>query len=349
MGMRTRGTAVAATAMVCAAGLLAAVPGGARAAAPRTLTAVRAEVDRLYRQAEVATGAYDAAVEQVDRQQKDLVTLARAIVAGQARADRLTRQVGAVAEAAYRDGSGAGLPVEAQLMLSPDPVSLLDSAGLAAEGAHAAATALSELRRTKRDLEGYAKAETAGWASLVAEEKRKADAKREIERRLAQAEALLATLEDQQRQRLRRMEDEAAYRSQISWLGSGTGARLAAAHGAADAAGARAVAFAAAQIGKAYEWGAQGPSAFDCSGLTEMAWAAAGVPIPRTSQEQWARLPHVPLDQARPGDLILYYADAGHVAIYIGDGAIIQAPRPGRPIGIAGAGSMPILGAVRPG
>ncbi|WP_269858468.1 C40 family peptidase [Streptomyces sp. RPT161] len=344
--MRLRAAAVASTVLACAAGLLA-VPGDAQAAKQKSVAEVRAEVDRLYRQAETATQSYDAVTEQIDQQQRDLVTLARAVVAAQSKEDRLTQRLGALARAQYR--SGGGLPLAAQFLLSTDPASFLNDAGLAEKGAQAATTALSQLRTTKDALEGYASAATRGWESLTAEQARKAAAKQQVERRLAQAQALLGTLAAQQRARLRQLDDESAYRSQADWLKNGVGAKLGGAAGTASALGARAVAFASAQLGKAYEWGAQGPSTYDCSGLTEMAWAAAGVAIPRTSQEQWARLPHIPLDQLRPGDLVIYYSDASHVAIYVGDGAIIQAPRPGRTIDITGAGSMPILGAVRPG
>jgi cell wall-associated NlpC family hydrolase len=78
------------------------------------------------------------------------------------------------------------------------------------------------------------------------------------------------------------------------------------------------------------------------------AWEAAGKRIPRTSQEQWKRLPHVPVAKMRPGDLIIYKKDASHVGMYVGDGALLHAPRTGRQITVEGAGSMPILGVVRP-
>src|SRR5690606_38682957 len=77
-------------------------------------------------------------------------------------------------------------------------------------------------------------------------------------------------------------------------------------------AGERAVRYAVEQIGKPYEWGAEGPAAYDCSGLTSEAWAAAGTPVPRTSQEQWAELERVPLDRLRPGDLVVYFPEATH-------------------------------------
>jgi cell wall-associated NlpC family hydrolase len=90
----------------------------------------------------------------------------------------------------------------------------------------------------------------------------------------------------------------------------------------------QAVAFAYAQLGKPYQWGATGPDSFDCSGLAQAAWAAAGVSIPRDTYEQWAALPHIASSDIQPGDL-LYYDGVGHVAMYVGDGYIIDAPQTG--------------------
>jgi peptidoglycan DL-endopeptidase CwlO len=92
----------------------------------------------------------------------------------------------------------------------------------------------------------------------------------------------------------------------------------------------KAVAFAYAQIGCPYVYGGTGPCqlGFDCSGLAQAAWAAAGVAIPRDSYEQWAGLPHVPLSAIEPGDLLIYNGE-GHVAIYVGGGYIIDAPETG--------------------
>jgi len=88
------------------------------------------------------------------------------------------------------------------------------------------------------------------------------------------------------------------------------------------------VAFAYAQLGKPYQWGATGPGSYDCSGLAQAAWAAAGVAIPRDTYEQWAALPHIAASAIQPGDL-LYYDGIGHVAMYVGDGYIIDAPQTG--------------------
>jgi hypothetical protein len=98
-----------------------------------------------------------------------------------------------------------------------------------------------------------------------------------------------------------------------------------------------AIAYARAQIGKPYQWGASGPNAFDCSGLTQKSWAAAGVSIQRTSKMQYATLTRVPYAQARPGDILAWGTSSSassvyHVAIYLGGGRMIEAPSPGNPV-----------------
>jgi len=201
------------------------------------------------------------------------------------------------------------------------------------------------MTRTQKELRQYADRAADRLAQLEATRKAKDAARKRIKERIEQAEKLQATLEKKQRERLAELERQAARRAQTAWLDTGV---LKDVRGKASEAGQQAVKFATAQIGKPYEWGAEGPRTYDCSGLTSQAWAAAGRPIPRTSQEQWKRLPHVAVQDMRPGDLIIYFDDASHVALYVGGGTIVHAPRPGRTVTLAGAGEMPILGVVRP-
>ncbi len=106
-----------------------------------------------------------------------------------------------------------------------------------------------------------------------------------------------------------------------------------------------AIAFAQKQIGKPYLWGGTGPDAFDCSGLVMMAYQAAGVDIPRTSDAQWAWGPQVPSSQVEPGDLVFFAGsdgtatNPGHVALVIGGGKMIEAYATGFPIRISTYGS----------
>ncbi|MFB9237260.1 NlpC/P60 family protein [Plantactinospora siamensis] len=118
---------------------------------------------------------------------------------------------------------------------------------------------------------------------------------------------------------------------------------------AAGGAGARAVRFAYAQLGKSYRWGASGPDGYDCSGLTSAAWAAAGVRLPHNAARQWRAVPHVGRSELRPGDLIFYYPSIHHVAIYVGGGRMIHAPRTGEQIRVDAVDSQPVHGYGRPG
>ncbi|MEU9730869.1 C40 family peptidase [Streptomyces sp. NPDC048002] len=363
MGTGRRGLITIAVTVVCAVTVLAApgtafasptpsptpsasaTPGASSAPTPVTnkdLEAVRKKLDRLYHEASVATDAYNLAEDKAERQSAEIVSLAQKIVKGKKKLAELRKRAGAAAAAQYRNG---GLPDEAHLVLSDDPAQFLDGAGRVIQGERATKGLLAELNRTQQDLEQYAKDASAQWERLETNRKARAKAKAKIKKQISAAEKLESELEAEEKERLAELERQAALRAQTEWLDSGI---LDAIDGEASARGKKAVAYATAQLGKPYEWGAEGPGTFDCSGLTSQAWAAAGRPIPRTSQEQWKQLKRIAVEDMRPGDLIIYNDDASHVGMYVGDGAIVHAPRPGRTVTVAGAGSMPILAVVRP-
>ncbi|MFI6659600.1 NlpC/P60 family protein [Streptomyces sp. NPDC050523] len=361
MGSGTRSLIATAVTVVCAVTVLA-VPGTAFAApgpgsgpsasstppasstpaGDKSLEAVRAKLDKLYHDAAVATDSYNAAEEKADKQSAAIVDLAKKIVKGRQKLDQLKKRAGAAAAAQYRTG---GLPDEARLLLSNDPQEFLDGADRTMQGERAAKGLIGELTRTQQDLAQYAKDASARWKELEANRKAKDAARKKIKKQISAAEELEARLAKKEKERLAKLEEDAALKAQTTWLDSGILDEI---KGKASAQGRKAVAYATAQIGKPYEWGAEGPATYDCSGLTSQAWADAGHAIPRTSQEQWKQLKHVDVKDMRPGDLVIYFHDATHVGMYIGDGAIVHAPRPGRTVTITGAGSMPILGVVRP-
>jgi cell wall-associated NlpC family hydrolase len=117
---------------------------------------------------------------------------------------------------------------------------------------------------------------------------------------------------------------------------------------------AAAITFARAQLGKPYLWGGTGPDAFDCSGLVMMAYRAAGVDIPRTSEQQWSWGPRVAPGHEQPGDLVFFAgADGtatspGHVGMVIGNGLMVEAYAAGFPIRIAPYGGRGAIGFARP-
>ncbi|MFC8510628.1 C40 family peptidase [Streptomyces sp. NPDC057411] len=350
--MNRRRHAIATITVVCALTVLASPALTLQAAAAplpppapqskKSLEEVRKEIDGLYRQAAAATDAYNLAEEKADEQSDEIVKLAQMIVAGNEKIDDLKARAGAAARAQYRNG---GLPEGAQFVLTDDPQLFLDNAGRLKEGQKATRDLLAEMTRTQGELTTYAKDASINWTKLEANRLKQAKAKKEINDKIAAAKKLESTLAAEERARLLRMEEQEQYRAQTAWLDTGV---LKGLDEKATPAGKRAVQFATAQIGKPYVWGAEGPASYDCSGLTQSAWASAGRPIPRTSQEQWRLLPHVAIKDMRPGDLIVYYSDASHIGMYVGNGAIVHAPRPGRNVTIAGAGSMQILGVVRP-
>ncbi|MEU6142992.1 NlpC/P60 family protein [Streptomyces sp. NPDC047081] len=355
MGTGKRGLVATAVTVVCAITVLAApgtafaspdpTPSASASSTPapnKDLEAVRDKLDKLYHDAAVATDSYNAAEERSKQQSAAIVGLAKEIVKGQQKLDELKKRAGAAAAAQYRTG---GLPDEAQLLLSDDPQEFLDGAGRVMQGERATKGLIAEMTQTQQDLKQYAADAAEQWKQLEAGRKAKDAARKKIKKQIAAAEKLESQLEAKEKERLAELEQEEALKAQTAWLDSGILDEI---KGKASEQGKKAVEFATKQIGKPYVWGAEGPDSYDCSGLTSQAWASAGRPIPRTSQEQWKQLKHIDIKDMRPGDLIIYFDDASHVGMYIGDGAMVNAPRPGRTVSIAGAGSMPILGVVRP-
>lgn len=318
-------------------------PAHAEPSTPTTLAEVRVRLDKLYHDAEVATEQYNTADVEVGKQNKLIGTLKKQIAANEVKLTRLTALAGAAARAQYRSG---GLPAEVQFALAKNPQSALNDASLVQQAQQSTQTLLITLTDTRKTLRTRTD-EAAVALKKLEDNRREMDSHRDtIEKQIAQAKQIEAGLAEQQRRELAALEKKADADAQSKWVKTGV---LKNTGNKAVGAAAKAIAFATAQLGKPYVWGAVGPDSYDCSGLTSKAWLAAGVPIPRTSQMQWAGLTRVPVSAMQPGDLIIYFSGATHVAIYIGDGEIIHAPRPGRTVTIAPAGSMEILGVVRPG
>jgi cell wall-associated NlpC family hydrolase len=114
---------------------------------------------------------------------------------------------------------------------------------------------------------------------------------------------------------------------------------------------AKAITFARAQVGKPCVWGATGPDSYDCSSLTQAAWKAAGVTLPRAAHRQALAGTPVTLAGLEPGDLVLFFDDDRHVGLHVGDGMMVHAPGPGSSIteeSIYGAGEAAIHRIIRP-
>ncbi|WP_234534210.1 C40 family peptidase [Streptomyces shenzhenensis] len=308
-----------------------------------SLEEVEKKVDALYRQAESATEKYNAAKERTDRQRKQVDTLLDDVARRTDRLNTAREELGSFAAAQYRTGAAA--PDTATFLLADSPQDYFDQTQLMSrltsrqkgavddyvteqsatmEKRQEAARSLETLTETQDDLKT---AKTTVQAKLASA--------RELLSRLTAAEkARLAAIEKRQQEEAARKAAELA-RQQAAAAGQATSA-TSTPSGSSSASGsayatkaAKAIAFARAQIGKPYVWGATGPGSYDCSGLSQAAWKAAGVSLPRTTYDQVNAGTTVPLADAQPGDLVFFYDDVSHVGIYIGNGMMIHAPKPG--------------------
>ena len=318
---------------------------------PRTLSeaeaALQPMLDQLhtdYQQTEVETQKYDALSEQLSEAQSDDDALEVAVQNSQSQVNDGITLAGEIAAAQYRNGTLSQL---GELLLSSDPEQALHTQQLLSMVGRSQAAFLKQL---KSDQAGLVAAKAAAdiakqhAAQLVAAQ---GTVRTTINKQLTAVEQQVATLTGAQKQELQLLEQKDANAAQVALLASGI---LGKDDSKPSQAGAKAIAFAFAQLGAPYVWGGIGPYAagFDCSGLTSQAWLSAGVVIPRTSEDQWADLPHIALDALRPGDLIIYFSGASHVAMYLGDGEVIEAPHPGAFVDVEPMAVNPILGAVRP-
>ncbi|WP_446042086.1 NlpC/P60 family protein [Streptomyces sp. SID1121] len=348
------GRTAASLALAGAATATAGAAAGSAHAEPRlTVAQVKSKVDRLYEQAEAATERYNGAKEKADDARDALDELRDEAARRTERLNTSRAALGSIATAQYRAG---GLTPTVQLALSSDPDTFLQAAALAERtAAHQAST----VTRIRKELAAIAELRTRADDRLVdlkARQNEVAAQKTTVQKRLTAAEDLLDTLTAQERARYAEQEAAADQGGQVSYGaartdGSLTRAGRSASRPATKAPSSRAaaaVAFAYAAIGKPYVWGATGPGSFDCSGLTQAAWSAAGVSLPRTTYTQINAGQRVPRSQLAPGDLVFFYSGISHVGIYVGDGKMIHAPRTGTNVRIAPIDQMPFAGATRP-
>ncbi|WP_405586449.1 C40 family peptidase [Streptomyces sp. NBC_01190] len=312
-----------------------------------TLRQVKAKVDTLYRQAEQATEDYNGAKTQAAAARTAVATLQGELARKTAMLNTTRDALGSMAAAQYR---GGGIDPAVQLTLSSSPETYLERASLLDRlGSHQSA-ALAQLTAEQRDI-AHTRAQAGGkLATLREAQDRLADRKRAVQTKLDQARALLTRLTAAQRAAINADAGTSPTAAQSS---AATASRSLSrpplnAPPASSARAAEAIAFAYRALGLPYVWGATGPNAYDCSGLTQAAYRAAGVSLPRTTYSQINAGTRVTESQLRPGDLVFFYSGISHVGLYIGNGEMIHAPHPGSPVRIAPITQMPFAGATRP-
>ncbi|MFF9777198.1 NlpC/P60 family protein [Streptomyces sp. NPDC013978] len=335
-------------------------------AAPSTddrpsLEEVEKKVDDLYRQAGSATENYNAAKERTTKQKKKVDTLLDDVAKRTEKLNEAREELGSFAAAQYR--TGAATPDQASLLLADNPQDYFDQNQLmdrltdrqkVAVDAYVTeqADAAEQRREASDSLEKLTESQNALKTSKAKVQAKLAEARELLSTLTAQEKARLAAIEQREQEEADRKAEElarqqaaqasqetpAAQETQEPQAGTaggtetspGTTGTTAPVEDSTYAAKAtKALAFARAQIGKPYVWGATGPGSYDCSGLTQAAWKAAGVDLPRTTYDQVEAGTTVPLADAKPGDLVFFYDNIGHVGLYIGNGMMIHAPKPG--------------------
>ena len=291
-----------------------AVYGGIAGAAPQpTVAQVQARINQLTSQFDQVSVQLDQASQQLSAARSKLAQVRVHLDYANAQFREAQATVAQTAAAAFEDSGATSV---AGVLTSGDPSAVLQQGSLLMElsGNQNAQTKqlladASELAEAEQQMQRTENGIAAFKARLTAQ-------KNSLGGLLATEKATLGSLTVPQQQTVA-----------SNSIGAG-GTTMATYTGPTSTQAEQAVAFAYAQLGKPYQWGATGPGRFDCSGLAQAAWAAAGVSIPRDTYEQWAALPHIAASALQPGDL-LYYDGIGHVAIYVGDGYIIDAPQTG--------------------
>ncbi|MDQ1026153.1 cell wall-associated NlpC family hydrolase [Streptomyces umbrinus] len=300
------------------------------------------DLQRLYREAEEATETYNATEEKLKRQRTEVARLNGRLSAARLSLQGSRGAAGRLARQQYQGTSEISSYV--RLLLARDPQHALDQGQVIRQVSLERAGTVDRLAVDERRSDRLAReARRALDEQLTLAERQKKD-RDLVGKRLKDVEELLVSLSAEQLARVAELEKSGVAEAQDELVTSGA---LSSARPPSRE-GDEALRHAVDQIGKPYEWGAEGPDTYDCSGLTSEAWGSAGRAIPRTSQEQWAQLPRVELNELRPGDLVVYFPEATHVAMYLGDGMVVQAPRPGATVKVSPIAANPVLGAVRP-
>ena len=309
-GLR-RGIAVAAGLAVMAG--LAAYGGIAGAAPQPTVGQVQARINQLTSQFDRVSVQLDQASQQLSDAQSKLSQVRVHLNHADAQFQAAEASVAQAAAAEFEDSGATSV---AGVLTSGDPSVVLQQGSLLMEMSGQRTTQTQQLLADAGQLAGVEQQMQRTEDGISSLKSQLTAQKNSLGHLLTTEKATLASLTVPQQQ--------AVASNSIGASGTTTASYT----GPTSTQAEKAVAFAYAQLGKPYQWGATGPNSYDCSGLAQAAWAAAGVAIPRDTYEQWAALPHISSSAIQPGDL-LYYDGVGHVAMYVGNGYMIDAPQTG--------------------
>jgi len=307
--VRRRGIALVAS-LVLAAGLMA-LPSAQ--AAPKITSK---DVEAAFHEVEAQNEQVNQLGEQVKQTQAEIDDITADIDSGMI---AYTAQKEELSGAIVQQQLDAPLGPTANLLSSDDPDQFLAGLGAVRALNNTRADALEQFGQSSKELENR-RAQLKDRKKALAEATADADAKRaDIQKKYEAAKAELSRLTAEEQAKFNASNTDVDFEVKAS--------------GRAKAA----LAFALSQIGDPYVYGGTGPNSWDCSGLVMKSWAAAGVSIPRVVGPQIAAGTSVPMDQLQPGDIVAY-GDMSHDGLYLGNGRVVHAPRPGKSVEITGLG-----------
>ncbi|UQX00802.1 C40 family peptidase [Streptomyces sp. RerS4] len=292
---------------------------------------VKSRVDALYDEAEQAGEKFNGARERQEKLEKEIARLQDQVARGQGELNDLRNTLGSMATAQYR---GGGLDPTVALLLSADPETYLDKAATLQQLSGKQVEAVAKIQAKQRTLAQQRQEAAGKLADLDATRKELGEKKKAAQDKLSEAQALLNTLTARERAQLKEQEAKET---------RATSAPPVSASGRAGAA----LAAAKTKLGSAYIMGATGPSAYDCSGLTQWAYGQAGVSISRTTYTQVNDGTRIGRSQLQPGDLVFFYGDLHHVGLYAGNNLTLHASNPRGGVKYESMDNMPFQFGVR--
>jgi cell wall-associated NlpC family hydrolase len=306
------------------------LPGTASADPTRATSPEQAAqlVSDASRQLEAVSEQVNTANAELDRQRAAVDTADRAAAAAQSQLDALDGQMREIARSAYTRGGDDHFTTLNVLMTSGSADEFVAQLGTLNAIAGHTVDVVAQVS------EVAAAAEQARAQAAAARDQ----AQRTLDEVTAQQADLESQIADYQRQYAALTAPQQAVVSRVQGgEDAAPPGRVVAGSGPAQAA----VDTALAQVGDSYVWGATGPNAFDCSGLTQYAYSAAGVSLPHSSSMQARMGRAVSRSELQPGDLIFFYSPVSHVAMYVGNGQMVHASTSGQPVKVVSVDSMP--------
>jgi peptidoglycan DL-endopeptidase CwlO len=356
-------------------GVLGVFPASLPAAAEPPLTVAQARdlIRQLQTDAAGIDQQYSDVKEQIKQGRAQLRLKQTDVRAQTKKIGEMKLRVGQIALAQFQNRS---LDTAAHLVVTPDTEGFLSQMSTVQKVSENQNSTLQDYQQAQADLAALEHSAETDLAALSDKEKQLESLTAASDNKLDQAKKVLAKLTADQQRQIAEAEKKAAAKANAEARAAAratakTRAKSRAATKAPAKAdtkrrtatkpdptprpatgsskGAKAFAYAKAQLGEPYVRNAAGPSSWDCSGLTMMAWGSVGVSLPHSSRQQFGRGRPVAKSDLQSGDLVFFYSDISHVGLYAGNGQVIHAPRPGKSVEYIKMSYMPYAGARRPG